>query len=136
MTGLRVRQGGPPSGSSATSDCLLLSLYHAPSERRTGVPAPERCAAHARHGPGRRYSSHMAAPRDTSRDAFAIQIEKLRAAGPEARVAMAAEMSDAVFELAVAGIRRRNPEFDDTRIGQVLIEHLYGARAGAGRPRR
>ena len=42
-----------------------------------------------------RYSSDMAAPRDTSPEAYAVLIDALRAAGPEARVAMAADMSDA-----------------------------------------
>lgn len=71
--------------------------------------------------------------RDTSPGVLALQIAQLREAGPEARVAMAAEMSDAVRELAVAGIRRRHPEFDDSQIGHVLAERLHGKPA-APRP--
>ena len=69
----------------------------------------------------------MPAPRDTSREAFAVQVERLRQAGPEARVAMAAEMSDAVRELALAAIRRRQPELDDRQIARALADRLYGS---------
>lgn len=75
-------------------------------------------------------------PRDTSRQAEAAQIERLRQAGPEARLAMAADMSDAVRELALAAIRRRHPDFDAQRVGQLLAEHLHGRSAGPRRPTR
>lgn len=68
----------------------------------------------------------MPAPRDTSREAYAAQLERLRQAGPEARVVMAAEMSDAVRELAVAAIRRRQPELDDSQVARALVERLHG----------
>ncbi len=70
----------------------------------------------------------MAAPRDTSRESFALQVEQLRQAGPEARVAMAAEMSDAVRELALAAVRRRHPELDDSQVSQVLVERMLRHR--------
>jgi len=68
----------------------------------------------------------MSVPRDTSSEAYAAQVERLRQAGPEARVAMAAEMSDAVRELAVAAIRRRQPELDDSQVVGALVERLHG----------
>ena len=68
----------------------------------------------------------MPTPRDTSREAYAAQVERLRQAGPEARVAMAAEMSDAVRELAVAAIRRRQPGMDDRQVARALVERLHG----------
>ena len=68
----------------------------------------------------------MVPPRDTSPDAYAVQIERLRRAGPAARVAMAADMSDAVLALAAAAIRRRHPEYDDAQVTHALIEHLHG----------
>ena len=71
----------------------------------------------------------MSAPRDTSPEAFAVQVERLRQAGPEARVAMAVEMSDAVRELAVAAIRRRHPELDDRQVARELAERLHGTLA-------
>lgn len=70
----------------------------------------------------------MAAPRDTSRKSFALQIEQLRQAGPEARAAMAAEMSDAVRELALEAVRRRHPELDDSQVSQVLVERMLRHR--------
>lgn len=71
----------------------------------------------------------MPAPRDTSREAFAVQLERLRQAGPEARVAMAVEMSDVVRELTVAAIRRRQPELDDVQVARALTERLHGTSA-------
>ena len=67
----------------------------------------------------------MAPPRDTSREAFAVQIEQLRRAGPTARLAMAADMSDAVRDLAAASIRRHHPELSDTDVAQVLVERMH-----------
>ena len=80
-----------------------------------------------------RYSSDMAAPRDTSPEAYAVLIDALRAAGPEARVAMAADMSDAVRELAIAGIRRQHPGFNDAQAGQALLERLLDPAAQKSR---
>jgi hypothetical protein len=71
----------------------------------------------------------MAAPRDTSRDAYAVLVEELRRAGRQARVSMAADMSDAIRELCVAGIRRRHPDFDDNDIEHALVELFLGAAA-------
>ena len=68
----------------------------------------------------------MAPPRDTSPNAHAVQIGLLRSAGPSARLAMAAGLSDAVRELALASIWRRHPEYDAAQVAEVLIEHLHG----------
>ncbi len=45
---------------------------------------------------------------------------------------MAADMSDAVGELAAAGIRSRHPEYDDAQITEVLVQR---ARDRASVPR-
>ena len=66
----------------------------------------------------------MTSPRDTSPEASAVQIEQLRQAGPEARVEMAAEMSDVVRELALAAIRRRHPEFDEGQVNRALAQRF------------
>ena len=71
----------------------------------------------------------MKAPRDTSREAYAVLVEDLRRAGPQARVLMAADMSDAVRELCVASIRRRHPEFDETEVEMALVERFLGPTA-------
>jgi hypothetical protein len=68
----------------------------------------------------------MPVPRDTSTEAYAAQVERLRQAGPEARVEMAADMSDAVRELAVAAIRRREPDLDTSQVARALVERLHG----------
>ena len=68
----------------------------------------------------------MASPRDTSPKARAEQIRLLRRAGPSARLAMAAELSEGVRDLALASIRRRHPDYDATQVAEVLIDHLHG----------
>lgn len=73
----------------------------------------------------------MPVPRDTSTVAYAAYVEQLRQAGPEARVAMAAELSDAVHQLALAAIRRRQPDLDDSQVARALVEQLHGT---LGRP--
>ena len=42
---------------------------------------------------------------------------------------MAADMSDVVRELAVAAIRRRQPDLDDVQVARALTERLHGASA-------
>ena len=66
----------------------------------------------------------MTMPRDTSREAFAVQIERLREAGPEARANMAAELSDVIRELTLAGIRDRHPDFDDRDVYAAFVHAL------------
>lgn len=69
------------------------------------------------------------APRDTSSQAFEIQMDLLRRAGPEARVAMAADMTDVVHELVMAMIRRRDPTLDERMVREAAIDLLYGERS-------
>ena len=64
----------------------------------------------------------MVPPGDTSPDAREVQIALLRSAGPAGRLAMAADLSDAVRALAAAGIRSRHPEYDDAKVGEVLAQ--------------
>jgi hypothetical protein len=65
-------------------------------------------------------------PHDTSRAAHDAQIAAYRAMGPEARVAMAAEMSEDVRRIALDGIRARHPEYsvDDAR--RALLRLVLG----------
>ena len=74
----------------------------------------------------------MARPPDTTHDAYVAQILALRAVGPEARLAMALDMSDAVRSIAVDGIRARHPEYEPGEVDQALAE-LYRGRGGAPR---
>jgi len=65
--------------------------------------------------------------RDTSAAAAAHQLELYRLAGPQRRVEIAAELSDAVRELARAGVRLRHPEFSDDQVRRELLRIFYGA---------
>lgn len=68
----------------------------------------------------------MVAPKDTSPDAFARQLDALRRMRPEQRLQLALEMSDEVRELAKAGIRGRHPAYTDTEVADALEALLLG----------
>jgi hypothetical protein len=76
----------------------------------------------------------MAAPKDTSPDAWARQIESIRALTPQDRLRLLATMSDEVREIARDGIRHRHPDWTATEIETALAELLLGtALASAAR---
>jgi hypothetical protein len=72
----------------------------------------------------------MAQHGDTSHDARVAQILALRAARPEARLAMAVDLSDSIRSIAAAGNRSRHPEFDPADV-EVALAELYDGQAGA-----
>jgi hypothetical protein len=74
----------------------------------------------------------MARPADTAHDAYVAQILALRVAGPEARLAMALDLSDAVRAVAAAGIRARHPEYTSAEVEASLAQLYHG---GPGAPR-
>jgi hypothetical protein len=53
-------------------------------------------------------------------------MEVYRRMGPEARVRIAAEMSEDVRRIALQGIRTRHPEYDDERARRALFRLLLG----------
>jgi len=63
---------------------------------------------------------------DTSPRFEALQIDLYRKAGPTRRVAIAVELSDAVRETALAGIRRRHPEYSESEVRDCFLALLYG----------
>jgi hypothetical protein len=63
---------------------------------------------------------------DTSREAAEIHLAMLRALGPSGRVHIAIELSDAARETALAGIRRRHPEYSDDEVSRAFLTLLYG----------
>jgi hypothetical protein len=63
---------------------------------------------------------------DTTPEAAALQLELLKQAGPARRASIAADLSDAVRETTLAGLRRRHPEFDERQLAQAFIELVYG----------
>jgi hypothetical protein len=68
----------------------------------------------------------MAAPKDTSPDAWARQIESIRALTPQERVHLMATMSDEVREIARDGIRHRHPHWTAKEVESGLAEILLG----------
>jgi hypothetical protein len=63
---------------------------------------------------------------DTSPQADARYHELLRRMAPEQRLEAAMRLSQAVRELAIAGIRSRHPEADDHEVRVRLTVRLYG----------
>jgi hypothetical protein len=63
---------------------------------------------------------------DTTPEAAALHLRLLRGAGPAARVKIATELSDAVRETTLAGIRRRHPEISDHELRQSFLALVYG----------
>jgi hypothetical protein len=63
---------------------------------------------------------------DTTPQAAAVQLELYRAAGSAGRVRIAVELSEAVRQTALAGIRRRHPEFSEDEVADAFLMLLYG----------
>jgi len=56
----------------------------------------------------------------------ALQVQLYRGVGPAHRVKIAVDLSDAVHETALAGIRRRHPEYSESDVARSFLELLYG----------
>jgi len=65
-------------------------------------------------------------PRDTDVAAHEAQIEAYRRMGAEARVRLAAQMSEDARLISLDGIRARHPEYDDKRARRALFRLLFG----------
>lgn len=63
--------------------------------------------------------------RDTTPNALAIQVAIHRRQTPAQRLQSAMEMSDFTHELAVAGLKQRNPSASDTETKRLLANVLY-----------
>lgn len=63
---------------------------------------------------------------DTTARAAAVQLTLYRNAGPSGRVRVAVELSDAVRETAIAGIRRRHPEYSERDVMLSFLRLVYG----------
>jgi hypothetical protein len=66
---------------------------------------------------------------DTTPEAAAIQVEAYRRLGPAGRFKVAAELTNMVRQLAVAGIRRRHPEYTADEVAKELVWILYRVNA-------
>lgn len=69
---------------------------------------------------------------DTSARVAAAHVEMYREAGPAKRAEIMADLSDALRELAAAGVRHRNPEYDDRQVREAVLAVFYGR---GGKPR-
>jgi len=63
---------------------------------------------------------------DTTARAAAIQLELYRRAGPSGRVQIAIDLSEAVRETTMAGIRRRHPEYSERDVALAFRRLVYG----------
>jgi len=66
---------------------------------------------------------------DTSPAVTEAQNQLYREIGESGRARIAAEMSDMLRELAIAGVRQRHPEFDEERVTAEVLAVFYGRRA-------
>ena len=65
-------------------------------------------------------------PRDTDKASHQAQVEAIRALGGDGRLAQGAQLSEAVREMTVQGIRERHPHFTEPQVIHELIRLLYG----------
>lgn len=72
-------------------------------------------------------------PMDTSPAAHAVQLELYRHAGPRRRLEIAAELSDALREIARAGVRSRLPELSEAEVTSEVLRIFYGRTGIAGK---
>jgi hypothetical protein len=63
---------------------------------------------------------------DTTPRAAAIHLQLYREAGPSRRAQIAVELSDAVRETALAGIRRRHPDYSEREVRDTFLRIVYG----------
>ncbi|HKO59347.1 MAG TPA: hypothetical protein VJ276_26000 [Thermoanaerobaculia bacterium] len=63
---------------------------------------------------------------DTSPGAAVHQLKLYREAGPSRRAQIAVDLSDAVRATAMAGIRRRHPEYSEREVAAAFLRMVYG----------
>jgi hypothetical protein len=80
------------------------------------------------------HGEFSAVPRDTTLEAFRVQIEVLRRLGVEGRARMTFQLCDQLRCIAVAGVRSRHPDYTDEkvqfavirlRLGEALFRKVY-----------
>jgi hypothetical protein len=73
-------------------------------------------------------------PRDTTPEAFRVQIEALRRLGMEGRLRMMLELCRNVRKLAAAGVRMRHPEFNEDQVQLAVARLVMGEETFAKLP--
>lgn len=62
---------------------------------------------------------------DTSARVAAVQVQLYRAAGEAKRAEIMADLSDALRDLAAAGVRQRHPEYDEDQVRKEVLAVFY-----------
>jgi len=79
-------------------------------------------------------------PRDTTTTAHQAQLVALRKLGPGGRMRLAAQMSEDVRQIAIAGELRRHPEYTLLEARKAVLDAAWGeplaSRVWAKWPRR
>lgn len=88
------------------------------------------------HPEGPRPKTVSARPRDTSEEAWAVQLGAFRRMGPEGRVRAALELSESVRTIQMEGILSRNPEWSEREAIRHLVATLHGIELPADPPGR
>ena len=70
--------------------------------------------------------SHGFVPEDTDPEAWEMQADVLRRLGGAARLARVFALNERARELAVAGIRRRHPEYTDAQVHAAWLRLKLG----------
>jgi len=71
-------------------------------------------------------SFRIMAVTDTTPHAAEVQLKLYQQVGPSRRATIAAELSDAVRETSLAGLRRRHPEYSDDELARAFLRFVYG----------
>jgi hypothetical protein len=65
-------------------------------------------------------------PKDTTAEAARVQLEILRRLPPGRRMELALEMSDAMRDALVSGVRQRHPDYTEEQVRLAVFRLLQG----------
>jgi hypothetical protein len=68
-------------------------------------------------------------PFDTSPRVATLHHQLYREAGMAGRAQIAAELSDGLRDLAMAGVRHRHPDFDEAQVLHEVLTVFYGGES-------
>lgn len=63
---------------------------------------------------------------DTSARVAAVHVQLYRTIGEAKRAEIVADLSDALRDLAAAGVRQRHPEYDNDQVQKEVLAVFYG----------
>jgi hypothetical protein len=70
--------------------------------------------------------NYSAIPRDTTPEAFWVQIDVLRRLGIEGRARMTFQLCDQLRSIVAAGVRHRHPDYTDEQVRLAVIRLRLG----------